>query len=90
MPLRPNEPARNTHVSHCFRRDRKENIHVDTWIDGKRWQHHVHSEAAFAGWLELMTGSEVIALPDEECECDLIVGQVLEHNGRIWNHPTFG
>jgi hypothetical protein len=31
----------------------------------------------------------MIRLPDDECDCDLAVGQVLEHDGRIWNHPLF-
>lgn len=76
-------------LRHYFRRDDSGNIHVDTLIDGERWQHHVHSEADFACWCELMAQSEFIHLPDEHCECDLAVGQVIEQDGRIWNHPQF-
>lgn len=80
----------NIPVNHRFRRGPKGNIHVDTLVDGERWQHHVHSEAAFAAWSELMAGIDLVGLPDEECACDLIVGPVLESDGRIWNHPKCG
>ena len=76
-------------MRHYFHRDDSGNVHVDTMLDGERWQHHVHSEADFACWTALMADSEFVRLPDEECECDLTVGQVLEHDGRIWNHPQF-
>ena len=76
-------------MTHNFRRDCKGNVHVDTLIDGERWQHHVHSEADFEYWFELMAEGVVISMPDEECGCDLAPGQVLEHDGRIWNHPQF-
>lgn len=84
-------PRANTRcvMRHYFHRDQTANIHVDTMLDGQRWQHHVHTEAEFACWSELMGQSEFIRLPDEECTCDLAVGQVLEHDGRIWNHPQF-
>lgn len=77
-------------MKRCFRRDRRGSIHVDTLIDGERWQHHVHSGTAFARWSELMDGSDLICLSDQDCACDLAIGQVLEHDGRIWNHPQFG
>jgi hypothetical protein len=77
-------------MNHRFRHDSRGNVHIDTLIDEERRQHHVHSQVAFIGWSELMDGSELIGLPDEECACDLIVEQVLEHDGRIWNHPRFG
>jgi hypothetical protein len=80
---------RRVQMNHRFRRDRKGNVHVDTLFGGDRWQHHVHSEAAFACWFELIAGAELISLPDDECACDLVVGQVLEHDGQIWNHPQF-
>lgn len=53
-------------MNHYFRRDPRRNGHVDTLIDGERWQPHVHSEAAFSGWSELMAGSAVIGLPDAD------------------------
>ena len=65
------------------RRDRRGNMHVDTVIEGKRWQHHVHSQAAFARWSELMAARELIKLPNGECACDLSAGQVIERDGRI-------
>jgi hypothetical protein len=76
-------------MDYCFRRDHEGNVHVDTRIDGERWQHHVHSEAAFVHGWEFMADSELIRLPDGECACDLSAGQVLEYDGRIWNHPQF-
>jgi len=76
-------------IIHCFLRDRRGNIHIDTLIDGQRWQHHVHTEAGFAAWARLLEGSKLIGLPNRQCACDLAVGQVLEHDGRIWNHLRF-
>src|ERR1700757_410050 len=89
MPLMRDQSTGSPRMDHYFRRDGKGNVHVDTLINGERWQHHVHSEAAFVGWSALMADSELIRLPDQECDCDLLVGQVLEHDGRIWNHPQF-
>jgi len=89
MPVKPEEPARNVGWKYRVRRDHMGNMHVDTLIDGERWQHHVHSQAAFLSWSELMAGCELIRLPNGECECGLSAGQVLEHDGRIWNHPQF-
>jgi hypothetical protein len=76
-------------MRHYFRSDHLENVHVDTLIDNERWQHHVHSSAEFVQWRGLMADSLLVPLPDEDCGCDLAVGQVLEHDGRIWNHPQF-
>ena len=76
-------------MRHYFHLDEAGNVHVDTLIDGERWQHHVHTEAGFAVWSELLERCELFGLPDGECDCDLAVGQVLEHDGRIWNHPRF-
>ena len=76
-------------IRHYFHRDKSGNVHVDTMINGERWQHHVHSSAAFVHWYELMATSTLIGLEEEECRCDLVAGQVLEHDGRIWNHPQF-
>lgn len=74
------------HMRHYFRRDHLENVHVDTLIDNERWQHHVHSSDEFARWYGLIADILLVSLPDEECNCDLAVGQVLEDDGRIWNH----
>ena len=74
---------------HYFRRDQVGNVHVDTMLLGRQWQHHVHTEADFACWSELMADGRFIGLPDEECACDLAVGQVLEHDGRIRSYPQF-
>lgn len=76
-------------MRHYFHCDHLGNIHVNTHIDAQRWQHHVHSSENFARWRNLMAGTLMIRLPDDECDCDLAVGQVLEHDGRIWNHPLF-
>lgn len=76
-------------MNHRFHRDRQGNIHVDTLIDGERWQHHVHSAADFELWRGLVAENLLTALSSEDCDCNLAVGQVLEHNGRIWNHPQF-
>jgi len=80
---------KRTTISHYFYRDESGFVHVDTMIDGELWQHHVHSEADFARWSDLMGGTRFFHLPDEECACDLEPGQVLEHDGRIWNHLQF-
>ena len=80
------QPGEKFQLRHYFHRDRKGNLHIDTVIDGERWQHHVHSEDAFARWSELMAEGELIELPEHECACDLLPHQVLEHDGRIyWN-----
>ena len=76
-------------MRHYFHRDESGNVHVETVLDGERRQHHVHSEAGFAVWARLLDGNELIGLPNRQCTCDLAVGQVLEHDGRIWSHPRF-
>ena len=87
--MKPDGSAKASEAHHSFYCDGKGNVHVDTFINGERWQHHVHSADAFAGWSGLMVESELIGLPDRDCACDLVPGQVLEHDGRIWNHPQF-
>jgi hypothetical protein len=87
MPRKPKETARNLRWKYRVRRDRKGNLHIDTLLDGKRLQHYVHSEAAFARWSELITGSELTRLLDGDCACDLSAGDVLEDDGRIWRRP---
>lgn len=75
-----------THVElrHYFHCDRHGSVHVDTLIDGELWQHHVR---ATAHWRELVENNSLV--PDLDCDCDLLVGQVLERDGRIWKHPQF-
>src|SRR3974390_1529820 len=87
--MKPKELSGNARWKYPVRRDRKGNLPVDTMIDGKRWQHQVHSQAAFARWSELMASRELIKLPNGECACDLSAGQGIEHDGRIWNQPQF-
>ena len=87
IPMTTNSSAGISPFRHYYHRDSMGNIHVETVINGVRWQHHVYS--ADAGWSELMAEGELIGLPDHECACDLLAGQVLEHDGRIWNHPHF-
>jgi len=83
------ESMKHRKIHHYFYRDDSGTVHVDTMIDGERWQHHVHSEGDFARWSDLMGGTRFIRLPDGTCACDLKPGQVLEHDGRIRNHPQF-
>ena len=89
MAMKGKEPVEVVCVQHYFLRDRQGNVHVDTLIDGQRWQHQVHSEAGFTAWARLVEGSELIGLSNRQCTCGLAVGDVLEHDGRIWDHPRF-
>jgi hypothetical protein len=76
-------------MRHYFHHDHSGRVHVNTLIEDERWQHHVHSEQDFEGWSRLMSDGVLINLPEQQCPCDLEPGQVLEHDGRIWNHPQF-
>ena len=81
--------SRDAAIRHYFHNDPVGNVHVESVLNGERWQHHVHTVPEFVRWCALVPEDSLVAVNLEFCDCDLLPGQALEGNGRIWNPPQF-
>lgn len=63
-------------------------IHVQNVIRGMLGQHHVHNKQSFDRWRKGIKDN-AITIEEGTCDCGLNVGQVREHDGRVWSSDRF-
>lgn len=78
-----------TGMRHHFHYDLDGSVHVDSILNGERWQHHVHTAQEFVRWCTFVPEDSLVLRKPAPCNCDLAPGQVIEGNGRIWRFPEF-
>lgn len=79
----------NRVLRHSFYNAPDGSVHVESALNGERWQHHVHPVPEFSRWSELVSEDSLVAMGPASGTCDGCPGQAVERNGRIWNFPQF-
>jgi hypothetical protein len=61
-------------MRHYFYNAPDGSVHVESALNGERWQHHVHTVPEFSLWSELVSEDSLVAMGPASCTCDLAPG----------------